>query len=44
MTRGGDHAHRCVYCNELYSCPLDKRDCKISWKTDHNDHYLALVN
>jgi hypothetical protein len=37
-----DHAHICEYCRERFSCPIDKRECKIEWKTSHNDHHLAL--
>lgn len=37
-----DHAHMCEYCRERFPCPLDKRECKIDWKTSHNDHHLAM--
>jgi hypothetical protein len=37
-----DHAHMCEYCRERFSCPIDKRECRIEWKTSHNDHHLAL--
>lgn len=38
-----DHSHMCEYCSERFSCPLDKHECKIGWRTSHNDHYLALT-
>jgi len=43
MMMYSDHAHMCEYCRERFLCPLDKRECKIEWKTSHNDHHLALL-
>ncbi|MGI0006212.1 MAG: hypothetical protein ACREAO_07990 [Nitrososphaera sp.] len=42
MSFGSDHSHMCEYCSERFSCPLDKHECKMEWKTGHNDHHLAL--
>jgi hypothetical protein len=38
-----DHSHMCEYCSERFSCPLEKHECKMEWKTGHNDHYLAMT-
>ncbi len=39
-----DHSHMCEYCSERFSCPLEKYECKMGWRTGHNDHYLALTS
>lgn len=43
MSFESDHSHMCEYCSERFSCPLEKHECRIDWKTGHNDHYPAMT-
>jgi hypothetical protein len=42
MNDYADHNHLCGDCMDVYPCPLEKRHCKMEWRTSHNDHFLAL--
>ncbi|AIF82184.1 hypothetical protein NTE_00102 [Candidatus Nitrososphaera evergladensis SR1] len=42
MSFASDHSHMCEHCSERFSCPIEKHECKMQWRTSHNDHYLAL--